>query len=591
MSAPDVAVIGGGIVGVSAAAFLARAGARVELFERGELAAGASGRNSGAVQHPYDPELLGLHKRRSTIYRELDGFAFDPEPAGVLVLAATRRRWPRSPPTWAGLPRARAGRASTGARAEPLLAPGVAACRLRSGHPVRPEAATLAFAEAARAAGAVLHTGGGRAAADLLETAGAVLVAAGPWTPEVVDPTGSWRPIAPVWGVNVEVALDEPPRAILEEGGVESAVAGDAPPLLFSLTTADGVGALGSTFLDREPDPAAFVPGLLERGRAFVPALGEAGLGSRVRAPAVLRRAAAARAGPGPSSGSSWPPDTGPGGSPRAGLRAPGRGRHTRPRHGDPARSTRRGPNMRRLITIPISHFCEKARWALVARRGSIPGGAHVQVVHAIAARRAGGGRTVPVLVCDEGVLPESGSIVGLRRAARARRPGLRARRPGGAGRRGAHRALAGRRPRPAQRRWTYWEITTSASWPRIRSDWRPRLGAPVVSDPYRPLFEAVKRLLDVTPETTADSSFACARSSTPWASGSADGRPFLVGERFSRADLSFAALAAPVLHAGAVRVPLPKLHELPAAWAEDIADLRAHPAGAFALRMFADYR
>ena len=103
-----------------------------------------------------------------------------------------------------------------------------------------------------------------------------MLVAAGPWTPEVVDPTGSWRPITPVWGVNVEVALEHPPRAILEEGGVESAVAGDVPPLLFSLTTADGVGALGSTFLDREPDPDAFVPGLLGRGRAFVPALGEA---------------------------------------------------------------------------------------------------------------------------------------------------------------------------------------------------------------------------------------------------------------------------------------------------------------------------
>ena len=70
-----------------------------------------------------------------------------------------------------------------------------------------------------------------------------------------------------------------------------------------------------------------------------------------------------------------------------------------------------------------------------------------------------------------------------------------------------------------------------------------------------------------------------------------ADGRPFLVGERFSRADLSFAALAAPVLMPDQYGIPLPKLHELPAAWAEDIADLRAHPAGAFALRMFADYR
>ena len=276
MSAPDVAVIGGGIVGVSAAAFLARAGARVELFERAELAAAASGRNSGAIQHPYDPELLGLHDETVAMYSNLDGFAFDPEPVGVLVLgrdaaalaalaADLGEAFPELEPA-----------VVDGRAAEPLLAPGVAACRLRSGHPVRPEAATLAFAEAARAAGAVLHTAAPARAADLLETSGAVLVAAGPWTPEVVDPTGSWRPITPVWGVNAEVALEEPPRAILEEGGVESAVAGAAPPLLFSLTTVGGVGALGSTVLDREPDPDAFVPALLERGRAFVPALGEA---------------------------------------------------------------------------------------------------------------------------------------------------------------------------------------------------------------------------------------------------------------------------------------------------------------------------
>ena len=55
--------------------------------------------------------------------------------------------------------------------------------------------------------------------------------------------------------------------------------------------------------------------------------------------------------------------------------------------------------------------------------------------------------------------------------------------------------------------------------------------------------------------------------------------------------DFSFAALAAPVLMPDQYGIPLPKLHELPAAWAEDIAGLRAHPRGTFALRMFADYR
>ena len=590
MSAPDVAVIGGGIVGVSAAAFLARAGARVELFERAELAAGASGRNSGAVQHPYDPELLGLHNETVAMYTNLDGFAFDPEPAGVLVLGRDAaalavladdlgEAFPELEPA-----------VVDGRAAEPLLAPGVAACRLRSGHPVRPEAAALAFAEAARAAGAVLHTGAAARAADLLETAGAVLVAAGPWTPEVVDPTGSWRPITPVWGVNVEVALEQPPRAILEEGGVESAVAGDAPPLLFSLTTADGVGALGSTFLDREPDPDAFVPGLLDRGARLRARAGRGGLGARVRAPAVLRRAAAARRRPWPQPALRGRRARALGDLHRTGLRAPGRGRHTRPRHGDPARA-RRGPSMRRLITIPISHFCEKARWALGRAGLEYQEEAHVQVVHAIAARRAGGGRTVPVLVCDEASCP-SRVDRGLRREAR---PADRAFEPDDP----VELAEAVRIERwldvdlgPHTRRWTYWEMRDERELASAYNltgvpDWE-RASFPVL---YRPLFEAVKRVLDVTPETTADSKLRVRAVFDTVGERLADGRPFLVGERFSRADLSFAALAAPVLMPEQYGIPLPKLHELPAAWAEDIADLRAHPAGAFALRMFADYR
>ena len=46
----DIAIVGGGIVGVAAAAFLAEAGAEVTLAEQTEIGAGASGRNSGAVR-------------------------------------------------------------------------------------------------------------------------------------------------------------------------------------------------------------------------------------------------------------------------------------------------------------------------------------------------------------------------------------------------------------------------------------------------------------------------------------------------------------------------------------------------------------
>ena len=44
-----------------------------------------------------------------------------------------------------------------------------------------------------------------------------------------------------------------------------------------------------------------------------------------------------------------------------------------------------------RLVTIPISHFCEKARWAL--QRAGVPyvERPHLQIIHVLAARRAAG--------------------------------------------------------------------------------------------------------------------------------------------------------------------------------------------------------
>ncbi|MGK2851630.1 MAG: NAD(P)/FAD-dependent oxidoreductase [Candidatus Limnocylindrales bacterium] len=89
MANADVVVIGGGIAGVSSAAHLAAAGRRVVLVERTTVAAGASGRNSGVVQHPFDPVLVALHLETLDLYRELaaasdGGFRLPAEPAGLL---------------------------------------------------------------------------------------------------------------------------------------------------------------------------------------------------------------------------------------------------------------------------------------------------------------------------------------------------------------------------------------------------------------------------------------------------------------------------------------------------------------------------
>jgi glycine/D-amino acid oxidase-like deaminating enzyme len=263
----------------------------VELFERDALAGAASGRNSGAVQHPFDPELGELHVETLRHYRELEGFALPDEPPGLLLLARERA------PLASAAAELAAAQPELGARLlepdelrrlEPALAEGLWGCRLATGYPVRPAAATLAFAERARRAGALLHEG--RPASAWIEDrrvcgiveggrrrdAGAVLVAAGPWTPAVVDPTGGWRPIVAVWGVVVEVAIQDPPCHVVEEAGVEEVGAEAATASLFSLVAAGGAISVGSTFLAEEPDPTGWAEPLRRAGEPFVPALGGA---------------------------------------------------------------------------------------------------------------------------------------------------------------------------------------------------------------------------------------------------------------------------------------------------------------------------
>src|SRR4051794_6482510 len=70
-----------------------------------------------------------------------------------------------------------------------------------------------------------------------------------------------------------------------------------------------------------------------------------------------------------------------------------------------------------------------------------------------------------------------------------------------------------------------------------------------------------------------------------------ADGRRFLLGDRFTAADLTFAALAAPMLVPERYGSPLPPPEALPAAMAAVVRRLRAHPAGAFAERLYAEER
>src|SRR5690349_14997913 len=66
-----------------------------------------------------------------------------------------------------------------------------------------------------------------------------------------------------------------------------------------------------------------------------------------------------------------------------------------------------------KLVTIPLSHYCEKARWGLDPAGTPYREEAHAPGLHMRASFGAGGRRTVPVFVTSEGrVLDDSTAIV-----------------------------------------------------------------------------------------------------------------------------------------------------------------------------------
>jgi glutathione S-transferase len=245
-----------------------------------------------------------------------------------------------------------------------------------------------------------------------------------------------------------------------------------------------------------------------------------------------------------------------------------------------------------RLVTIPISHYCEKARWAL--ERAGIPyrEERHVQGVHRIAARRAGGGTTVPVLVTPEGTLGESEEILAWvdertepqhrlfpeERSERAEVERLCRRLDevlGPTGRRLMYIHMLPQRPLMAR--------FNNQGVPRWE-DRALRFGWPLA-------VRWARRELGIRPGIEAEDEAAVWRELDHVAGLLADGRKHLLGERFGAADLTFAALSAAVVVPPVYGVPLPQPEVLQPQTAALVQRARDHPAGRYALALFAEHR
>jgi len=245
-----------------------------------------------------------------------------------------------------------------------------------------------------------------------------------------------------------------------------------------------------------------------------------------------------------------------------------------------------------RLITIPISHYCEKARWAL--ERAGMPyrEERHVQGVHRIVARRAGGGLTVPVLVTPERTIGESAEILAW---VDERTPSEQRLFPGDPGERAEVEQLCRRldeRFGPSGRRLMYVAMLPERKrLLRVNNQGVPRWEDRTMRYGYPLITGLIKRVLEIEPGVEVED------LATVWgeldfvAERLSDGRPYLCGERFGAADLTFASLSAPVLVPPIYGVPLPQPETMRSQTAALIESAREHPAGQFALKLYSEHR
>ena len=247
---------------------------------------------------------------------------------------------------------------------------------------------------------------------------------------------------------------------------------------------------------------------------------------------------------------------------------------------------------MLRLVTIPISHYCEKARWALERNGMRYREEPHVQGIHRLAARRAGGGTTVPVLVTPDDVIDDSAAILAWVDERTAPEHRLF---PREVAERREVEALCRRLDEelgPAGRRLMYVhmlaerELMLSFNNQGV-SRWEDRAlrwGWPLA-------IRFARRALDIRPGVEVQDEAVVWRELDFVAGLLADGRPHLCGERFGAADLTFAALSAPLVVPAVYGVVLPQPEQMAAHTAALVRRAREHPAGRYALRLIDEQR
>ena len=239
-------------------------------------------------------------------------------------------------------------------------------------------------------------------------------------------------------------------------------------------------------------------------------------------------------------------------------------------------------------MTIPVSHYCEKARWAMTRAGIAFREEGHLPVFNRFAGLRFGVWNSAPWLRWDEGLLRDSSDIL---RWVEDRAPEGRKLFPQDEKVRGEIAQwcqLFDDELGPTTRRLAYsWVLPNKAVAMRISSENVPALEVLMMRLGFVLVRAGMKRGLKIDSKHLTLARETVDRIFERVGLRLKAGRKYLCGEAFSVADLTFAALAAPVVLPSGHGGPLPAFDELPKHAQAEVERLRATVAGQFALRLY----
>jgi glutathione S-transferase len=267
-----------------------------------------------------------------------------------------------------------------------------------------------------------------------------------------------------------------------------------------------------------------------------------------------------------------------------------------------------------RLITIPISHYCEKARWSLMRIQIPFVEERHMPPFHRFATqrivKRSGsddlpeaernmssinrfigqqvGGQSVPVLITQTETLKSSDEILRYVDAIAPHELKLYPTNP-------EHRQQVENLVKsfdsvlgPAVRLWAYFYIMDRPNLLQpLWCDgvpWFERLLFPIVFPWMR---STVLQMYTISEATAISAYESICKTFETVENLLAGGRTYLIGDHFSAADLTFATLAAGVIMPAGYGVKCPDLSELPISMATNIQRFRETVAGKFVFRLY----